>query len=457
MILSLSIIALIVLIGLFFFGNQIRLRKQYEKKQSVDSKLFQKVLNNMDQHLSVEEASRRFQIFEHLPLLCSIKERTHFPLTQNDRITILKNGTETFPALLKEIEQAKHHIHLLFYTVQDDQIGNQLLDLLIKKAEEGVEVRLLVDGVGSKALLKTAGERLKKSGIHFAVFSPPKLSFLLHLNFRNHRKIAVMDGRVGLIGGLNVGDEYLHKDSKLGYWRDIHVLIEGESVLLLQRIFATDWNYVTNNKIAENPQYFPQYTKEGTQKSQEHTGKSNTALVQVVPSGPDMKSDVVNLLYKEMILSAKKKIWLATPYFIPDQTIMDALIEARNKGIEVSIIVPKNTDNFLIQAASYHYFQPLLRSGVQIYQYKKGFYHAKIALVDDQLAKIGSANLDQRSFHYSFEAGLFIYHKETCEQVKQIFEQDFKDCTLLEDKQVKGRSFLQRTATQLSLLLAPWL
>lgn len=456
MILLLSILALFVFLGLFIFGNQIRLRKQYEKKQHVDSTLFQKVLKNMDEHTSEEEAHRRFQIDDQFPLLRSIKEQTHFPLTQNDRILVLQNGDETYPALFKEIEQATHHVHLLFYTIQDDQIGKKFLDLLMKKVKEGVEVRLIVDGVGSKKLLKFGLKRLKKAGVQCAIFSPPKLSFLLQLNFRNHRKIVVVDGRIGFTGGLNIGDEYLHKDPKIGYWRDIHVLVEGESVLLLQRIFATDWYYVTHNKIAEGNHYFPQYTEEGTQQSHDFA-KSASALLQVVPSGPDMKGHMIKQLYKEMILSAKKSIWLATPYFVPDQMFMNALKASRKKGVEISIIVPKKTDNILVHSASFHYFQLLLQAGVKIYQYQKGFYHAKIALIDNQVSIIGSANLDQRSFHYSFEAGLFIYHKETCETVKQIFEQDFKDCTLLQSKQVSGRSFLQRTTTQLSLLLAPWL
>jgi cardiolipin synthase len=454
MVLTLSILVILLLVGVFVFCSHVRLKKQYKKKQQADAKLFQPVLENMNQHLSAEEAKRKFNIGQHGFLLHSIKEKTKYPLTQNDRIEVLLNGDQKYPALFKSIEQAQHHVHLLYYTVQNDQIGQELQQLLIKKVKQGVEVRLLIDGVGSKELLKSKSvlKHLKEAGVECAVFAPQKLSFLLRLNFRNHRKIAVIDGRVGFTGGLNVGDEYLHKDPKKGYWRDIHVLVEGESVLLLQRIFATDWYYVTNKKVKEDEQFFPQFTQEGTQQSD-----TDTALVQVVPSGPDMDLDVMKHVYKDMFLSAKEKIWIATPYFAPDQMIMNALKEARKKGVEISLLVPKKTDNALVQAASFHYLLPLLYAGVKIYQYQKGFYHAKMALVDDKVAEIGSANLDQRSLNYSFEAGLFIYHKETCQEVKEIFEQDFKDCTLLQPSQVKNRSFLQRIGTQFSVLLAPWL
>lgn len=455
MFLTLTILIIVLLVGIFSFGNHFRLKKQYEKKQHADAKLFQPVLHNMDQHLSMDEAKKQFHIDQHDSLLQFIKQKTNFPLTQNDRVQVLLNGEQKYPALFEAIKEAKHHIHLLYYTVQDDQIGKKLQQLLIKKAQQGVEVRLLVDGVGSKELTKstTAFRNLEEAGVECAVFAPPTVSFLLHLNFRNHRKIVVVDGRIGFTGGLNIGDDYLHKNPTKGYWRDIHVLVEGESVLLLQRIFATDWYYVTNKKVKEDKQFFPQFTQEGTQQTDTETA----ALAQVIPSGPDMRLDVMKQVYKELILSAKKKVWLATPYFVPDDMIMSALKEARKKGVEVALLVPKKTDNVFVQAASYHYFQPLLRAGVKIYQYKKGFYHAKMALVDDEVAKIGSANLDQRSLNYSFEAGLFIYHQETCQKVKEIFEYDFKDCTRLQPTQLRSRSLWQRMGTQFSLLLAPWL
>jgi cardiolipin synthase len=454
MLFILSILTIALVVGIFFLGNHVRLKKQYEKKQQADAKLFQPVLENMDKHLSMNEAKQQFDIDRHDSLLHSIKKKTNFPLTQNDRVQVLLDGEQKYPALFKAIDEAKHHVHLLYYTIQDDQIGKELQKLLIRKVKQGVEVRLLVDGVGSKELTKssTAFKNLKEAGVECAVFAPPTLSFLFHLNFRNHRKIVVVDGRVGFTGGLNVGDEYLHMDPKKGYWRDIHVLVEGESVLLLQRIFATDWYYVTNRKVKEDDQFFPQFTQKGTQQAD-----SETALVQVIPSGPDMDLHVMKQVYKELILSAKKKVWLATPYFVPDDMIMSALKEARKKGIEVALLVPKKTDNVFVQAASYHFFRPLLHAGVKIYQYQKGFYHAKMALVDDEVAKIGSANLDQRSLNYSFEAGLFIYHQETCQKVKEIFEYDFKDSTLLQPIQLSNRSFWQRMGTQFSLLLAPWL
>jgi cardiolipin synthase len=445
---------ILVLILLFALANHYRLQKHYQKKQSVDQRLFNKVLLNLDDPISTNEARKQFDLKRHGDLLASIKSTTQSPLTQNDRVEILKNGEETYTTLFKAINEAQHHIHVLYYTIQDDRIGKELLQHLMKKSREGVEVRVVVDGVGSQSLLKAKNllQQLNEVGIHFSVFSPPRLGFLLNINFRNHRKIVVIDGKIGFTGGLNVGDEYLHKDPLRGYWRDIHLLIEGEAVLLLQKIFAMDWYYVTNHKLTENDDYFPQFSRKET-----HQNSTTSALAQVVPSGPDMHKNVVRDVYRDMIRAASERVWLATPYFVPDQAILMAMKEAAINGVDVRLLVPHITDNRLVQAASFHFYHPLLKAGVKIYRYNKGFYHAKIALIDTEVCKIGSANLDQRSFNYSFEAGVFLFHKETCSTIEEIFNLDFLDCTLLETSHLDTRTLLQRTATQISLLFAPWL
>jgi cardiolipin synthase len=412
-----SILFIFVFIVIFISVNQYKLKKQYEKKQHEDEKLYRQV----------EDKIKRF------------------PFTENKNVRILLNGEEKYPALFQDIKEANESIHLLYYTLRDDQIGTNLQRLLIEKAAQGVKIRLIVDGVGSKGLAKNSIQKLKEAGIDVGAFAPPSFTFLFHLNYRNHRKIVVIDGKIGYTGGLNVGDEYLHKDPKHGYWRDIHLRIVGESVLLLQRIFARDWYYTTDSKISENDRLFPS------------PGLHGGVLAKVIPSGPDMAKPLIKDVYLQMILTAKKRIWISTPYFVPDLEMLTALIEARKKGVEICLLVPKKTDNLLVQAASYHYFQALLKHGVKIYRYNKGFYHGKMVLIDKEIGKIGSANFDQRSFYYSFEAGLFFKDQNICKQIEQIFIGDFKDCTLLEAKQLRKRSLWERTVTQFSLLLAPWL
>ncbi|GGK25161.1 cardiolipin synthase [Caldalkalibacillus thermarum] len=453
LIIVLIVTGLAVLAVAYVAGQHVYLRRQFQKKAQADQRLFQRVRHNLNERLSVQEAEQRFKLEPHTEVLRFIQGNTDFPLTQNDRLRILNNGEALFPALFEEIDKAQHHVHILFYTVQDDHISNQLFEKLEQKVQEGVEIRLLVDGVGSHTLI--GGERFKalqKQGIQCGVFAPPRLRFLPYMHFRNHRKIVVIDGKVAFTGGLNVGDEYLHRDPNTGFWRDVHVLIEGESVLLMQRIFATDWYYTTGEMLEENDQYFPTFTRQET-----HQRDQQTILAQVVPSGPDMTRPIAKDSYLIAIHKAKKRIWLGTPYFVPDQEIIEALNAARKRGVEVKLIVPKRTDNPFVHYASFHFHKQLLPAGVEIYLYHKGFYHAKMALVDDYIANIGSVNLDRRSFHFDFEAGLFIYDRHVYRQVEAIFKQDLQDCRQLKAEQLFQQPWWIRTATQLSLLMAPWL
>ncbi|MDQ0339358.1 cardiolipin synthase [Caldalkalibacillus uzonensis] len=447
------VIGIIGLAALYVAGQHVYLRRQFQKKEQADGRLFQRVRHNLNERLSVKEAEQRFKLELHTEVLQFIKANTDFPLTQNDRLRILNNGEELFPALFEEIAKAKHHVHILFYTVQNDHISNKLFEKLEQKVQEGVQVRLLVDGVGSHSLI--GGKRFKelqKRGIQCSVFTPPRLRFLPYMNFRNHRKIVVIDGNVAFTGGLNVGDEYVHRDPNTGFWRDVHLLIEGESVLLMQRIFATDWYYTTGELLEENEQFFPTFTTEETQQHDQ-----GTILAQVVPSGPDMTRSMAKDSYLKVICAAKERVWLGTPYFVPDQEMIEALKQARKRGIEVKLIVPKRTDNPLAHYASFHFHKQLLPAGVEIYLYEKGFYHAKIALVDNYIANIGSVNLDRRSFYYSFEAGLFIYDRHICQRMETIFKQDLKDCKPLLPEQLYRQPLWAKAATQLSLIMAPWL
>jgi cardiolipin synthase A/B len=265
MYIMLGVIVLILIVFGLYVGYRVHMHRQYLKKEKTDRELYRQILDHLHRRLGVSEAAQQFGLEQYVSILHTVRKFTRFPLTENDRIKLLENGEEKFPELIRMIKEAKHHLHLLYFIMSDDYIGMEILSLLEEKVKEGVEVRLLIDGVGSFRFHRSQTySRCRRAGIKCGVFSPAKPAYWWSLNARNHRKIVVADGRVGMTGGLNIGDEYLHRDPQKGFWRDIQVLVEGEAVLLLQNIFATDWYYATGIKIAEDDRYFPQYSAEGT-------------------------------------------------------------------------------------------------------------------------------------------------------------------------------------------------
>jgi cardiolipin synthase len=447
-------IAGIILTVLYLVGQHLYRLHQYKKKELADQNLSSRINDHLlHRHPTPQEAFRHAQLDLETSLPQLILHHANFPLTFNRQVEILNNGEALYPRLFKKIEQAKRYVHLLFFIVQDDSLAHQLFDKLAEKSKQGVDVRLLVDGLGSYRLAK-GGElhKLEAQGIKCAVFAPLKWHHLPSINFRNHRKIAVIDGQSGFIGGLNVGNEYLHLDPRRGYWRDIHVMIEGESALELERIFATDWYYATGELPAAHKRLSPTIDSEGASSS-----GSRLILAQVMPSGPDLNRPLTKESYLTVIREAKKRVWLGTPYFIPDQELLMALYAAKRRGVDVKLIVPERTDKRLVYYASFYYFRRLLLAGIPVYLYHKGFYHAKLAVIDEGLVNIGSANLDQRSFKYSFEAGLFIYDESVAQAMIRLYEQDLNACRLLTLDQLRQHPLWMKTATRLACLLSPWL
>ncbi|WP_260631432.1 cardiolipin synthase [Neobacillus niacini] len=335
---------------------------------------------------------------------------------QNTRTQILKNGEETFEEVKQRLLEAKDFIHLEYYIFRYDRLGQELMDILKQKVKEGVEVRLIYDALGSYALSEQDRRKMADAGIQLHPFLPLKFGWLTQkFNFRNHRKIIVIDGKIGFVGGLNVGVEYLGEDNKFGFWCDTHVLLEGEAVQTLHAVFLLDWKYVCGEMLFEEARYLKGIPVEGD------------GLVHVVATGPETR-DMGDHFYG-LITSATKSIWIATPYFIPNQTIMTALQVASKKGIQVRLMVPKRNDGFLTQYATQSYFPKLLRAGVEIYTYKKGFLHKKVMIVDGDMASIGTANLDLRSFHLNFEVQLFLSGTESINTLVTHFEEDLKECS----------------------------
>jgi cardiolipin synthase len=335
------------------------------------------------------------------------------PASSGNTTHVLTDAAATYQAMTDAINQAKHHIHVEFYIIQPDMVGVALRDLLIRKASTGIEVRVICDAIGSMALPSDFWEPLLAAGGHAATFSP--LSKLMphwkrrdRVDFRNHRKLVVVDGRIGFTGGINVGKEYLGLDPNIGRWRDTHVRIEGPAVLSLQQTFLRDW-LMTTDQALDDEHYFPDGEAAGD------------CLVQVIDSGPDQIWSSVELYYAQAITLACERVWITNPYFIPSQLVESALTMAALRGVDVRILLPIKSDSRLVTLASHSYYTPLLHAGVRIFEYARGFVHAKTMVVDEWVATIGSANMDMRSFKLNFELNAFIFGQGVCQDVASQF------------------------------------
>ncbi|HZG76462.1 MAG TPA: cardiolipin synthase [Paenibacillus sp.] len=364
--------------------------------------------------------------------------------TQNNDIRIFTDGREKFDSLLATIREAKESIHLLYYIVKDDALGNRLLDALIEKAEEGVEVRFLYDHIGSSSLSRKFFQRLTKAGGQAAAFFPSKIPYLnIRVNYRNHRKLVVVDGKYGYIGGFNVGDEYLGLDPRFGYWRDTHLRIEGSAVLQMQIQFMLDWNLASASKVTPDEKYFPP------------SGLQGQVGVQIVSSGPNFSVEHTRNLYLKMIHAAKECIYIQTPYFIPDESVLNALKMAVLSGVDVRVMIPGKPDKRMVYWASYSYLGDLLQLGMRCFLYDRGFLHAKTIVVDGEIASVGTANFDIRSFRLNFEVNAVLYDTATAGKLREIFAEDMDYCRELTYEEYHGRTRAEHFRESCIRLLSP--
>lgn len=364
--------------------------------------------------------------------------------TQDNNIKIYTNGYGKFSDLLSSIERAKSHIHMVYYIIKNDSLGNRVIDILTKKASEGVDVRLLYDGMGGIRLPKYFFDNLKKAGGKVACFFPSLLPLVnIRVNYRNHRKIAVIDGLEAYVGGFNIGDEYLGKNKKFGYWRDTHIRVNGSAVDSLQQRFLLDWRYASSEKITFDKKYFPFKRTVG-----------NIGM-QIVSSGPDSEWEHIKNGYLKMIQSAKKSIYIQTPYFIPDESIFEALKIASLSGVKVKIMIPSKPDHPFVYWASLSYVGDLLKSGAKGYTYKKGFIHSKTIVVDGKVCSVGTANMDVRSFKLNFEVNAFIYDSQVSSNFEKIFDYDINDSIEITKKLYDRRSIIIKFKESISRLLSP--
>ncbi|MFF2481197.1 cardiolipin synthase [Paenibacillus sp. NPDC058071] len=365
--------------------------------------------------------------------------------SQNNGLEIYTDGNAKFDALIADIAAAKHHIHLIYYIVRNDQLGNRLMNALVDKAKEGVQVRFLYDHIGSKGLPKKFFSKLRSEGGEAVAFFPSRIPYLnLKLNYRNHRKLVIIDGFTGYIGGFNIGDEYLGRNKYFGEWRDTHLRVQGHSVHQMQAQFLMDWNLASGGLIELSEVYFPI----------NRTGFGDIGM-QVVASGPDTEYQQIKDAYIKMIYSAKKSVLLQTPYFVPDESLMTALKIAALSGVDVNVMLPSKKDHFFVYWATHSYISELLAAGAKCWMYDKGFLHAKMLLIDGKVASVGTANIDIRSFKLNFEMNAFVYDSKTAERLQAIFNKDVEYCTLVTEEAYRKRPLINRFKESISRLLSP--
>lgn len=451
-ILAVVFIPVLGIIFYFSFGVNFRKRKFYSHKLLRDEKLRKDV---KEHGFEVAESIWQDDLFpsKYRHLSGFILNTNLSPVSAGNSIDIYHNGEQKFPALLEAIRHARHHIHVEYYIYESDGIGNQVANALIERAQQGVEVRFIYDDFGSFHIGRQLLKKMQRNGIQMAPFYRLRLHAIAHrINYRNHRKIVVIDGQRVFTGGINVGDNYINATKttpapeKQIYWRDTHMQIRGPAVVFFQYVFISDWNFCSDTQISLKSDYFPVIIT---------TDVVEPELVQPVSSGPD--SDLPNILFSilKAIASARSQILITTPYFIPGDRLKDALIIAAKSGVKIKLLVPDQSDSRIVNTAAKSYYSELLSIGIEIFLYKKGFIHSKTMVIDNDLVILGSANMDVRSFDINFEINTLIYGEAKAQQMAEMFEADLQDAEKIDAEQWLQRGTLVHFWERVVRLFSP--
>ena len=393
-------------------------------------------LKNFDQEFGapLQGESKRFEVLESLAML---------PFSRGNRIKVLVDGDETFEAIFRGIDAAQEYLLVQYFIVHDDEIGKQFQEKIIAKAKSGVKVLILYDEIGCHKLSNRYLQPLRDAGIQVSAFHSTKgRRNRFQLNFRNHRKIVIADGKLGYVGGLNVGDEYLGRSERFGHWRDTHLEVEGPVVTCLQLAFAEDWLWATDHLLTELNWH-----------SQTSHGHNQQALV--LPTGPADELESCGLFFSHLIHSARERIWIASPYFVPDNDVVAALQLAALRGVDVRVMLPAMPDHKLVYWSSFTYIEESAPFNVKFYRYQKGFLHQKTVLVDDDFAAVGTANLDNRSFRLNFEITVASPDEAFVSDVAEMLTRDFVECRQVTEKDHKDKGLLFRLRNKFARLSAP--
>jgi cardiolipin synthase len=443
-VLILILLPIIGLIFYIFFGQNHRKEKIFSRKGLRDLQQIEQMSRSQLKDIIADKYIGFPSIADNIGIITLLLNNSKALLTLYNSVDILQTGKKTFESILKAIDDAKSSIHLEFYIIENDEIGNLIKDKLVAKAKEGVEVRLIYDDVGSWSLPKRFIKELVNAGAEAYPFMKVNFPLLTSkVNYRNHRKIIVVDGRVAFMGGMNIADRYLKGDSTLGTWFDTVLRIEGEAVRTLQVIFLVDWFFVSRIIISDRDKYFPEYSV------------NTQHALQVTASGPDSDWASIMQAFFVAITKAKKHIYIASPYFIPNESILTALKTASLSGVDVRIMLPGKSDSTVVYWSSMSYVSELLKAGIKVYLFQGGFNHSKILMIDGSFASVGSANMDIRSFEDNFELLTMVYDKELTIQLENQYLKDLRRSKKINLKYWESRSLKQNFKESLARLFSP--
>src|SRR5665648_508586 len=413
-IMVLFLLPVIGIVFYFLFSQNISRQKMFKLSKS-EEEVMENALQEQIEEIKTGNfnfSNRESRAWRDLIRLNQTYGKAFF--TQDNKISLITDGADMHYKLVEDIKNAKSTINIMYFIIKNDNIGKQILTALTERAQAGVEVRLMIDAIGGRQILDFTTAELREAGGQVAFFFPPKFKYLkivnMKLNYRNHRKIVVIDGAIGYIGGFNIGREYVGLKKKFGYWRDTHLRFVGSGVQDIKARFIMDWKFASKEKIKR--------------------------------------------AYMRMIASATKNIYLQTPYFVPDDSLLESLKMAALSGVDVKIMIPCMPDHMFVYWATYAYVGELINSGIKIYIYDNGFLHAKTIVVDSEVASIGSANFDRRSFKLNFEANAFIYDGREAKKIEAIFAQDMKLCHELTKELYEKRSLVIKFKEAISRLLS---
>jgi cardiolipin synthase len=433
------------LIVYYLFGQEYRKNKIFNRKHILNQKLVENVNKQLEPEKQEIKDLKDDLLDERIKLVKLLHSSKESPLTTKNEVEIIKNGENKFKILLDDLKNAKDHIHLEYYILRDDKIGLKIIDILCEQASKGISVKLSIDDVGS-SISRKEKKRLTKSGVVWHSFMPVLFpGFTGKMNYRNHRKIAIIDGKIGYIGGINISDTYVNYDDSDDYWRDTHLRICGEAVKALQIHFLMTWEFVSGKDISIKDNYFPNVEYD-----------VNVAM-QIAASGPDTDwANIMEVIFAAIVTS-EKYVYLTTPYFIPNDQIITALQVASKCGVDVRLLIPKGSDSWTAKHATNSYLECLMEANVKVYRYCKGFIHAKTMVVDDMFSTVGTTNMDYRSFNINFEINAIIYDEAKSKELKSHFFEDLEDSEEIELERWRKRPKLQKLKESYSRLWAPLL
>jgi cardiolipin synthase len=444
-ILVLFLLPLVGIILYIYLGVNPKKRKMINLKEMEDRMSLDRLIRDQRLQLSAEVFLPDGRLASKRHLMNLLLSNSKAIITERNHVRILNNGRQTFGSIIYELENARDHINLEFYIIEDDQIGNKIKDILIRKAMAGLEVKVLYDDVGSWSLSRRYIREMTSAGVKVMNFMPVKTyAFANKVNYRLHRKIIVIDGKIGFVGGINIADRYLRGLGKNNRWRDIHLRIEGDAVRSLQALFLMDWNFA--NRTADyGERYFPEHSV------------TERKLVQIVASGPDSDWQSIMQAYFAAIATASNYVYISTPYFLPNESIMTAMKTAALAGIDVKLLLPEKNDSWIVGRSSRSYLKELLQAGVKVYFYLKGFTHSKLLVVDDLFSSVGTANMDIRSFNQDFEANALIYDETLTRQLRLDYLDDVAQSKEILLEEWEKRSLWEKSQESVARIFSPLL